>query len=39
MNVRYPLNLVVLVPGKDDHETIDGLFSKRGRSLGIYAVN
>ena len=39
MNVRYPLDLVVLVPGKVDRETIDALLSKRGRSLGIHTVN
>jgi len=39
MNEEYPLDLVVLVPGKDDHEVIDGLLSKRGQSLGIRYVN
>jgi len=33
-----PLDLVVLVPGKDERETIDGLLSARRESLGIHPI-
>lgn len=35
MNGEFPLDLVVLVPGKDEREALDGLLSARGRSLQI----
>lgn len=35
MSEKHVLDLVVLVPGKDDRETLDGLLSKRCASLGI----
>jgi hypothetical protein len=38
MNTDPPLDLVVLVPGKDDRETLDGLLSKRHESLGIRSI-
>ena len=33
-----PLDLVILVPGKDDRETLDGLLKSRRESLGIRPV-
>jgi len=33
-----PLDLVVLVPGKDDRQAVDGLLRDRRRSLGIRAI-
>ncbi|MBW1677066.1 MAG: hypothetical protein JRF57_14765 [Deltaproteobacteria bacterium] len=39
MSEGYPLDLVVLVPGKDDREAIDGLLSKRSKSLGIRPIH
>ena len=39
MRSGFPLDLVALVPGKDERETIDGLLSKRGKSLGISEIN
>jgi hypothetical protein len=33
-----PLDLVVLVPGKDERETIDGLLSARRQSLGMAEI-
>lgn len=35
MSEKPVLDLVALVPGKDDRETLDGLLSKRQASLGI----
>jgi hypothetical protein len=38
MSHNYDLDLVVLVPGKDEKETINGLLSKRERSLNIRRI-
>ncbi len=38
MSAGEPLDLVVLVPGKDDRETVDGLLSVRSESLGILRI-
>jgi len=38
MNNRYPLDLIVLVPGKDEKETIDALLTDRQKSLGIRKI-
>ncbi|UCF91541.1 MAG: hypothetical protein JSW39_25260 [Desulfobacterales bacterium] len=35
MSNGFALDLIALVPGKDERETIDGLLSKRGNSLRI----
>ena len=38
MTTDPPLDLVVLVPGKDDRETVDGLLCARQKSLGIRSI-
>lgn len=38
MSETYPLDLVVLVPGKDDSEALRGLLSRRHKSLGLRPV-
>lgn len=38
MSAGEPLDLVVLVPGKDDRESVDGLLSARSESLGILRI-
>lgn len=38
MTVGGQLDLVVLVPGKDERETLDGLLSSRQQSLGIATI-
>lgn len=38
MTAGDPLDLVALVPGKDERETLDGLLSERQQSLGIAAI-
>ena len=38
MSAGEPLDLVVLVPGKDDREAVDGLLSARFESLGILRI-
>lgn len=38
MSAGEPLDLVVLVPGKDDREAVDGLLSARSESLAILQV-
>ncbi|MDL1960157.1 MAG: hypothetical protein LWX01_00375 [Deltaproteobacteria bacterium] len=39
MSKGFALDLIALVPGKDERETIDGLLSKRSRSLGICRIS
>ena len=39
MIAALPLDLVVLVPGKDDREALDGLLATRGPSLGTRPIN
>ena len=39
MSKGFALDLIALVPGKDERETIDGLLSKRSGSLGICRIN
>lgn len=38
MSRGFALDLIILVPGKDEKETIDGLLSKRNESLGISKI-
>lgn len=38
MNHGFDLDLVALLPGKDDSETLDGLLSQRQESLGVRAI-
>ncbi|MBI2506030.1 MAG: hypothetical protein HYW07_22680 [Candidatus Latescibacteria bacterium] len=38
MNTGFPLDLVALVPGKDEQETLEGLLSERRESLQIRTV-
>ncbi|MBN1845414.1 MAG: hypothetical protein JW810_06995 [Sedimentisphaerales bacterium] len=38
MNTTTKLDLIMLVPGKDERETFEGLFSSRRESLGIRAI-
>jgi hypothetical protein len=39
MSNGFPLDLIALLPGKDERETLDGLLSKRGSSLGIPKIS
>lgn len=38
MTAGDPLDLIALVPGKDERETLDGLLSSRQQSLGIASI-
>lgn len=39
MSNGFSLDLIVLVPGKDERETLDGLLSTRINSLGIRRIS